>query len=423
MTRTRAVALVAAAAALPRLAVLLHERGAILAGNVEKSDTFATTFVHSGTFGFIPGVPSAATQPLYGWFLIPLYWIFGRSWETVGLAQIVVAVCTALVVFEIGRRIVSTSAGIVGALAATLNPYLVWHDVHVNREILDQLLAAAIVFLALLVARDRRLSIATALGVALGLAMLGNARLFALPVVVVAYLAWRIGSARRAAEIAAVVLVCAGVAVLPWLVRNDVQLGCFALTTDGRALWKANNQFTHSVLARGGWIDDVPRDQPPGRPLTAAEAQTIWQRGEGKRNVHECAQVTYYENKVFAFWVDHPGEKARLMAQAAGMLWSPRVTETTGRSAAGTMVDVGRRWIAPIYTAMLYAFAIAGLFMVTRAFAVLALLVLAYDTVTALAFAGATRYRVPWDFVIALLAAAALVQAWQRVRVWRSAYA
>src|SRR5439155_24464932 len=117
-------------------------------------------------------------------------------------------------------------------------------------------------------------------GVVLALAMLGNTRLFALPVLVVAFLAWRIGSARRAAEIAAAVFVCAGVAVLPWLVRNDVQLGCFALTTDGRALWKANNPFTHSVLARGGWIDDVPRHQPPGRPPTAAEAQTSWQRGE-----------------------------------------------------------------------------------------------------------------------------------------------
>ena len=111
------------------------------------------------------------------------------------------------------------------------------------------------------------------------------------------------------------------------------------------------------------------------------------------------------------------------MVQAAGMLWSPRVTETTGRSDAGTTIDVGRRWIAPAYTATLYALALAGLFVVTRAFAALALLVLGYDTVTALAFAGATRYRVPWDFVIALLAGAALVHAWQRVRVWRSAYA
>ena len=59
VTRRRAYALVAAAAALPRLAVLAVERGDILAEFTEKSDDFARTFVDSGTFGFIPGEPSA----------------------------------------------------------------------------------------------------------------------------------------------------------------------------------------------------------------------------------------------------------------------------------------------------------------------------------------------------------------------------
>ena len=51
-------------------------------------DSFATTFVHSGTYGFIPGEPSAWTQPGYSFFLIPVYWIFGRNWPAVGLLQI-----------------------------------------------------------------------------------------------------------------------------------------------------------------------------------------------------------------------------------------------------------------------------------------------------------------------------------------------
>jgi hypothetical protein len=79
--------LVAAAAVLPRLAVLLYERERILTKFTEKSDDFAQTFVHHGTFGFLPGEPSAYTQPLYGFFLVPLYWLFGRHWIVVGLAQ------------------------------------------------------------------------------------------------------------------------------------------------------------------------------------------------------------------------------------------------------------------------------------------------------------------------------------------------
>src|SRR5881396_1277721 len=94
--------LVAAAAVVPRLVVLLHERGEITAAYVDKGDVFARTFLAGGTYGLIPGVPSAYTQPLYGFFLVPLYWVFDRSWVTVGLAQIAVAVATAILVYELG---------------------------------------------------------------------------------------------------------------------------------------------------------------------------------------------------------------------------------------------------------------------------------------------------------------------------------
>src|SRR2546429_8269813 len=178
--------LVAAAAILPRLAVLLHERGTITAAYVDKGDVFARTLIAHGTYGFIPGRPSAYTQPLYGWFLVPLYWIFARSWVVVGLAQIAVAAATAILVYEIGRRWISPLAGVLGALAATLHPYLVWHDVHMNREILDELLAAAIVLLTLLLADRPSPPLALAPRAVLGLAILGNVRDLLLPLLLAA---------------------------------------------------------------------------------------------------------------------------------------------------------------------------------------------------------------------------------------------
>jgi hypothetical protein len=63
---------------------------------------------------------------------------------------------------------------------------------------------------------------------------------------------------------------------------------------------------------------------------------------------------------------------------------------------------------------IVYALAVAGLFLVPRAIAVLAVLLLAYQTLVAMLFVGETRYRVPWDFLIGLLAASALVALWQR---------
>jgi len=79
MKRSTAAVIVVVVAAVPRLLVLARERETILEEFVDKSDRFATTLVDHGTFGFLPGVPSAYTQPLYRWFLAGLYWPFGRS--------------------------------------------------------------------------------------------------------------------------------------------------------------------------------------------------------------------------------------------------------------------------------------------------------------------------------------------------------
>ena len=244
--RKFAYPLVAVLVAVPRLVALVADRDAILQPFTfgEKSDDIARTFVDSGTFGFIPGLPTAYTQPLYSFVLIPLYATVGRSWEVVGGVQIMFAVATALVVYEIGRRWLSPPAGLVAAALVAFHPYLVWHDVHVNREIVDGLLAAAIMLLTLALADRRTLGRAALLGVVLGVAILGNVRLALLPLALAGFLllCWR--PSRAAATALAATLACCAVALLPWIVRNRVEVGCFALTTDSRGLWEANNEQT-----------------------------------------------------------------------------------------------------------------------------------------------------------------------------------
>jgi 4-amino-4-deoxy-L-arabinose transferase-like glycosyltransferase len=406
----RALSLVAAAAVLPRLTVLFYERNDILTAFTEKSDDFAKTFVDHGTFGFLPGEPSAYTQPFYGFFLVPLYAIFGRHWLVVGLAQTAVALGVALLVYEIGRRILSPRAGLIAAVIATLNPYLVWHDVHVNREILDQLVAAGFVLATLIAVQSRSWPWAAVAGALAGLGILGNSRLVLAPVVLAVYLLARLG--RRAWAAAAILVACAAVAVAPWLIRNRVELGCWALTTDARALWKANNLQTYPVLTSGGWIDDVK--DPPGHPFPNPEEARDLYRATGKKvHVTECANMRYYQRKVREFWREHPGAKAELALLAARMEWDPRPTKTATESGHGLV----RGWVQPIYTSLVLALALIGLAFVPRAFAALVLALLAYETVAAMAFVGATRYRVSWDFLIALLAAAAIERGYMR---WRA---
>ena len=397
------------AAAVPRLAALAHERGAILEDFVDKSDRFATTLVDHGTFGFLPGVPSAYTQPLYGWFLAALYLPFGRSWLAVGLAQILVAVATALGVFALGTHLRSTGVGLVAALLATLHPYVVWHDIHANREVLDGLAAVLLTLCALLAYERRSLPWALATGAASGIAILGNARLVLLPFAVAVYVAWRVRPPSRALATGAVVVVSAAVVVAPWVVRNRIEVGCYAITTDARALWKANNPSTYEVLARGGWIDDVPA--LPGAPPWPELAADLTLAGRPTA-VDECAQMRLYRREVVDFWREHPAEKARLMAQATRMLWNPVPSESDASGSGGARL--ARRTVEPVYVVVLYLLALAGAFFAPRRFVVLALVLLAYQTAAAMVFAGTARYRVPWDFLLAVLASFALAALWER---------
>jgi hypothetical protein len=283
---------------------------------------------------------------------------------------------------------------------------VVWHDVHMNREILDQLLAAAAALLVLLAAERLSLPLAAALGAVLGLAVLGNVRLALVPVLLAAYLLVLRG--RPALVPALACVAAAAVVVVPWVVRNRVSVGCAALTTDGRALWKANNPSTLRTLEHGKWIDDVPGI--PGAPLTPQDAGALYRRTGRVVRTDECAQMRFYRHRALEWMRHHPGEKAKLAGLAAEMLWQPSVTKTEGRSGAGSRLDTARDWVEPAFMVVLYALGAVGLFLVPRRLAALAVLLLAYDTVLAMVFAGETRYRVPFDFLIALCAAAAIVR-------------
>ena len=410
MKRSTAAAVVVGVAAAPRLLVLARERETILDELVDKSDRFATTLVDHGTFGFLPGVPSAYTQPLYGWFLAGLYWPFGRSWLAVGIAQILIAVITALVVFAIGARLRSPGVGLVAATIATLHPYVVWHDVHLNREVLDGLALALLALCALAAYERRSLPLAAATGAIAGVAILGNARLLLLPIAIAVYVAWR-SPFGQALTAAALVIGMAAVVVAPWVVRNKVQVGCYAITTDSRALWKANNENTRGVLDHGGWIDDVPA--LPGAPPWPEYAADLTLAGK-PTTVDECAQMRLYRDEVVDFWREHPGEKGLLTIQATRMLWSP-VPRESDESGSGT-ARLARKTIEPAFVIALYTLAVVGLFVAPLHFVGLALLMVGYNTVAAMVFAGTARYRAPWDFLLAILAAFALSRAWERIQ-------
>jgi hypothetical protein len=179
---------------------------------------------------------------------------------------------------------------------------------------------------------------------------------------------------------------------------------------------------TYSTLAHGGWIDDVP--PLPGAPPSPEDAATSYRETGKLKRVDECAQMRLFRHETIEFWKKHPVEKLKLMQQATRMLWDPRPIRTeTGPDAGGNRSV--RTWAEASYAIPLFVLALAALALraVPRRFLVLALLFLVYETLAAMLFAGATRYRVPWDFVLALLAGAAVDRGVDRYRERRASTA
>jgi hypothetical protein len=124
---------------------------------------------------------------------------------------------------------------------------------------------------------------------------------------------------------------------------------------------------------------------------------------------------------VVDFWREYPGEKVKLAGQATLMLWSPSVRPKDTRGDDPGWLLRLQDSAEPLYVLPLFALGVAGLWRVSRRVAALTIVLLAYQWALAMVFAGATRYRVPWDFLVALLAAAAILDLARRIRARRPA--
>ena len=160
---------------------------------------------------------------------------------------------------------------------------------------------------------------------------------------------------------------------------------------------------TYRVLRHGGWIDDVPalRGAPPW-PELAADLTL-----EGKpTTVDECAQMRLYRHETIEFWSTTRARRRGSRRRRCGC--SGRRCRASRDSSGSGIARTARRTVEPAFVVVLYLLAIVGLFFAPRRFVALALALLAYNTIAAMIFAGTVRYRVPWDFLLALLAAFAL---------------
>ena len=277
--------------------------------HARRATSSRSSFVEHGTFGFIPGEPSAYTQPLYGWFLVP---------DLLDLRP-PLAADRARADRPRGRDRAGSSTRSAGAFSARApgsSPPRSRRSTRTScgttctstaRSSTSSCAAALVLAHARRSRSGRRCGVGALLGVVYGLAMLGNTRLVALPILCAGYLALRLPRARSTAVIAGLVLAGAAVAVAPWLVRNKVQR---RLLGDHHRRPRALEGEQPTDLSRcsrhGQWIDNVALPAAAARPGTsrrtrrAASSRAARARSAPTRT--SASQMRFYEHLALEYW-------------------------------------------------------------------------------------------------------------------------
>lgn len=347
--------------------------------------------------------PDAHHPPLTTLAIVPATAIFGVPEDTLPqrLTMCLIGAAAVGVIGLLGRRVAGAAVGLTAAVIAAVYPNLFVNDGIVMAESLTALLVATVLLLAYRVREDRTWLVAGGLGVACGLAALTRAKLILLLVFIAipAALGAKRAEWRAHAGVCAVAVGVALVVMAPWVIRNLVTFEQPATlsTGDGAVLLGANCDRTYSGRFLGVW---------------SVECSTA---------VDESDDAAVYSNRQRDAALDYIGDHVdRVPVVAAARLgrafdvFRPFQTAEFGTN-EGRPKEVG---VAGVITYWVLALlAIAGIVLSRRRPFVVWPLLVPFGIVAAVVVLGygITRFRVPAEPSIVVLAAVSIVAAWRHV--------
>ncbi len=180
-----------------------------------------------------PFTPNSTRPPGYSLFLAGAMVVLGDSLTALTLVNVALQALTLCLVYWGLRRVVPEVVAFLGALWWVLDPITIIMSMRLYSESLFQLLNVAAAWLLLWAIKTSRLRLgwAAVLGLCYGLSLLVRPMGMAFtPVMIVAVLLcaknWKRGLA-----LVAVFGACTGAVLLPWLVRNQMVFGHFAMSS------------------------------------------------------------------------------------------------------------------------------------------------------------------------------------------------
>ncbi len=344
------------------------------------------------------GEPTAYRPVGYPAFLAFLYLIFGPHLIAVRLVQSLLTTVLVCVVYLLGLRLFNKTVGRVAAAMCAAYPYYVYLSGVLYSEAWSVLLTASAVYLFIVACDSPSVTKFVGVGALLGALVLTRPNMLAALPFFAAWYFWVPGVRQRVpAWMLAVVVGVTALLVLPWMVRNQVRVGAFALATNGgRNFWLGNNP---GATADTG--NEVPI--PPELALRLARAGS-----EAEKD-----RVYYAAGFEFIRW--HPVHFLRLSASKALAFWrlypvpSSGFKQHEGLSKFASIVTYG-----PILL-----LAIAGLLLswplAPGRNAAFLCLFLCFNLAHAL-YIAIVRLRVPLDLFLMPYAAFAAVQVRDRYR-------
>jgi 4-amino-4-deoxy-L-arabinose transferase-like glycosyltransferase len=285
-----------------------------------------------GEFAFEPGTLTSMRPPLYPATVAALYRMFGlESFQAVRLFQAGLSLLTVLLVYRLGRELVSRRAALWLAALYCFYPSLLVYNALLLTEVLFTFLLAA-AYCALVVSFKRRLpGLLVIAGGLLGLAALTRSVLWLLPpfLGVFLLLTWK-GSVRQRMFASLALLVPFVATITPWTIRNTSLQRTFITidTMGGRNFMMGNYRFTPlyrswdaiSVKGEESWFSQLCSSHPQAKGSSQGVIDKL-ALDHGFKFVFENPALTLKRDlvKLLDFW----GLERELIAAAGQGFFGP----------------------------------------------------------------------------------------------------
>ncbi len=409
------------------------------------------------SFVDIPGHVSAYRSPGFLFFLTVVYTMFGfPNFLAQYIIQALLAVLLTYLIYRLGWRIAQNRiVGWIAALLVTTHPYTFYHYTQYYHTVLSGLFLVSLLLCLLALERTKQYRWAIWTGVmTAGLAYIQGTILPAMPFLAL-WLIWRWRKDLKRAILATMLIavVSAGL-IAPWTIRNWQAFHAFVpLTTDlGFAVYKANNENYERLMDAGYQHEALEEETNPTDPtlvryryipevqallestggITPSAYWTEWHPIEPSPSAMRVgSQVTEPQHSAHwmalahAWIVAHPTDFARVALKKAIVLWQPALYPSLKYGAAWSFGNEGikatlARTSLIVYVAILELLALVGLAFAWRrkqaGLIIPILIVFAVYTVMHMLLAPYTKYRIPLDNLVAILAAIPFAAVWMRLR-------